>query len=130
MRITSSYSQLMATTTNPYQNDKTQLLSALNSMSQALKKDDYKAAQSYLTQAQSLLGDTSSAQSNTLKAQLEQQLSGLETALKDKDKNATTKLISTIKDEVKTQKNLVLRHHSTEEILNTARSQFLFSAYA
>jgi len=123
-----------STATNSYQQDKDQLNSYMDKMKKAIEKGDFDTAQSLLEEASKLVeSNTTRKRSTKISQQQEELKSQLETlsgSLEKKDKGSALDTIAAIKDELKNNKNLVLKTHTSTDMIAELRSQYLFSAYA
>ena len=132
--VYSSYNTTTNLTTNSYQQDKDQLNSYMDKMKKAIDKGDFDTAQSLLEEAAKLVESTTTKKRSTKKSQqqaeLKSHLDTLSDSLEKKNKGSALEAISQIKDELKTNKNLILKTHSSSDMVAELRSQFLLSVYA
>ncbi len=134
--VYSSYnnSTTTATTTNSYQQDKDQLNSFMEKMKTAIDKGDFDTAQSLFEEANKLVESSNTKRRSTKISQqqteLKSQLETLSGSLENKDKGSASDTIAKIKDELKNNKNLVLKTHNPSDVVAEMRSQFLLSVYA
>jgi len=123
-----------STATNSYQQDKDQLNTYMDKMKKAIEKGDFDTAQSLLEEASKLVeSNTTRKRSTKISQQQEELKSQLETlsgSLESKNKGSALDTIAAIKDELKNNKNLVLKTHTSTDMIAELRSQYLFSAYA
>lgn len=129
MRIASSYS---TSTTNPYQEDKIKLLSAMDSIKKAVDKKDFEGAKELLKQTESLM-DTKGTRNNRLskvQSELKEKIADLSNAIDKHDQSGVKESIAQIQNDIKSNKNLILKTHDTAQIQFNLRSQFLLSVYA
>lgn len=129
MRITSSYS---TSTTNPYQEDKDKLLNTMDSIKKAIDKKDFAGAKELLKQTESLM-DTKGTRNNRLskvQSELKENIADLSNAIDKHDQNGVKESIAKIQNDIKSNKNLILKTHDTAQIQFNLRSQFLLSVYA
>lgn len=120
--------------TNSYQQDKDQLNTYMDKMKKAIDKGDFDTAKVLLEEASKLLeSNTTRKRSTKISQQQEELKSQLETlsgSLESKNKGSALDTIAAIKDELKNNKNLVLKTHTSTDMIAELRSQYLFSAYA
>lgn len=129
MRITSSYS---TNTTNPYQEDKDKLLNYMDSIKKAIDKKDFAGAKELLKQTESLM-DTKGTRNNRLskvQSELKENIADLSNAIDKHDQSGVKESIAKIQNDIKSNKNLILKTHDTAQIQFNLRSQFLLSVYA
>lgn len=129
MRITSSYS---TSTTNPYQEDKDKLLNYMDSIKKAIDKKDFAGAKELLKQTESLM-DTKGTRNNRLskvQSELKENIADLSNAIDKHDQSGVKESIAKIQNDIKSNKNLILKTHDTAQIQFNLRSQFLLSVYA
>lgn len=134
MRAISSYSNSTNMITNSYQQDKDTLNTYMDKMKKSIDSGDYESAKALLEEADKLV-QTNSAQKRSTKisqqqAEFKSQLDTLSDTLDKKDKKSALDTIAKIKDELKNNKNLVLKTHNTSDIVAEIRSQYLLSTYA
>lgn len=119
--------------TNSYQQDKDQLNSFMDKMKKAIDKGDFDTAQSLLEEASKLVESNTTRKRNTKisqqQAEIKSQLETLSGSLENKDKGSASDTIAKIKDELKNNKNLVLKTHNTSDMVAEMRSQYLLSIY-
>lgn len=132
--VYSSYNTTTNLTTNSYQQDKDQLNSYMDKMKKAIDKGDFDTAQSLLEEAAKLVESSTTKKRSTKisqqQAELKSHLDTLSDSLEKKNKGSALEAISQIKDELKTNKNLILKTHSSSDMVAELRSQFLLSVYA
>lgn len=132
--VYSSYNTTTNLTTNSYQQDKDQLNSYMDKMKKAIDKGDFDTAQSLLEEATKLVESSTTKKRSTKKnqqqAELKSHLDTLSDSLEKKNKGSALEAISEIKDELKTNKNLILKTHSSSDFVAELRSKFLLSVYA
>ncbi|MCX6076661.1 MAG: DUF4363 family protein [Campylobacterales bacterium] len=133
--LSNSYNNLNTTTiTNPYQQDKEQLNSYIDQIKKSIEKGDFDNAKSLLEESNKLMeSNNSKRRSSTISQQqdkLKTQLDTLSDSINKKDKGSALGIISSIKDELKTNKNLILKSHNTSETVSELRSKYLLSVYA
>ncbi len=133
--LSNSYSSLNTTAiTNPYQQDKEQLNSYINQMKKSIEKGDFDNAKSLLEESNKLIGSNDSKRRSGRISQqqdeLKKQLNTLSDFINKKDGGSALEIISSIKDELKTNKNLILKSHNSSEIVSELRSKYLLSIYA
>lgn len=120
--------------TNSYQQDKDQLNTYMDKMKKAIDKGDFDTAKVLLEEASKLLESNTTRKRNTKISQqqeeLKSQLETLSGSLESKNKGSALDTIAAIKDELKNNKNLVLKTHTSTDMIAELRSQYLFSAYA
>lgn len=120
--------------TNPYQQDKDQLNSFMDKMKKAIDKGDFDTAKSLLEEASKLVESSNTRKRSTKisqqQAELKSQLETLSGSLENKDKGSASDTITAIKDELKNNKNLVLKSHNSSDMIAEIRSQYLLSVYA
>lgn len=120
--------------TNSYQQDKDQLNSYMDKMKKAIDKGDFDTAQSLIEEASKLVESNTTRKRSTKisqqQAEIKSQLETLSASLENKDKGSASESIAKIKDEVKNNKNLVLKSHNPSDVIAEIRSQFLLSVYA
>jgi len=123
-----------STVTNSYQQDKDQLNTYMDKMKKAIEKGDFDTAQSLLEEASKLVESSNTRKRSTKISQqqeeLKSQLETLSGSLESKNKGSALDTIAAIKDELKNNKNLVLKTHNATDMVAEMRSQYLFSAYA
>ena len=134
MRAISSYSNSTNMITNSYQQDKDTLNTYMDKMKKSIDSGDYESAKALLEEADKLV-QTNSAQKRSTKisqqqAEFKSQLDTLSDTLDKKDKKSALDTIAKIKDELKNNKNLVLKTHNTSDIIAEIRSQYMLSLYA
>lgn len=134
MRAISSYSNSTNMITNSYQQDKDTLNTYMDKMKKSIDSGDYESAKALLEEAGKLV-QTNSAQKRSTKisqqqAEFKSQLDTLSDTLDKKDKKSALDTIAKIKDELKNNKNLVLKTHNTSDIIAEIRSQYMLSLYA
>ena len=134
MRAISSYSNSTNMITNSYQQDKDTLNTYMDKMKKSIDSGDYESAKALLEEADKLV-QTNSAQKRSTKisqqqAEFKSQLDTHSDTLDKKDKKSALDTIAKIKDELKNNKNLVLKTHNTSDIVAEIRSQYLLSTYA
>jgi len=133
--VYSSYNNSTTTvTTNSYQQDKDKLNTFMDKMKKSIESGDYESAKALLQEADKLI-QTNSTQKRSTKITQQQtefksQLDTLSDTLDKQDKKSALETIAKIKDELKNNKNLVLKTHSSSDIVAEMRSQFLLSIYA
>ena len=122
------------TTTNSYQQDKDKLNTFMDKMKKSIEGGDFESAKALLEEADKLVQTNSTQKRSTKISQqqeeLKSQLDTLSDTLNKKDKKSALETITNIKDELKNNKNLVLKSHSSSDIVAELRSQFLLSVYA
>lgn len=133
--VYSSYNNsTTAIPTNSYQQDKDQLNTYMDNMKKAIDKGDFNTAQSLLEEASKLVESNTTRKRSTKISQqqeeLKSQLDTLSETLNKKDKKSALESITNIKDELKNNKNLVLKTHNPSDMIAELRSQFLLSVYA
>lgn len=120
--------------TNSYQQDKDQLNTFMDTMKKAIDKGDFKTAQSLLEEATKLLESNNTKRRSTKLSQqqteLKNNLDTLSDSLNKQNKGSALEIISNIKDELKTNKNLILKSHSSSDTVSELRSKYLLSIYA
>lgn len=120
--------------TNSYQQDKDQLNSFMDKIKKAIDKGDFDIAQSLLEEASKLVESSKPRKRSTKisqqQAEIKSQLETLSGSLENKDKGSASDTIAKIKDELKNNKNLVLKTHNTSDMVAEMRSQYLLSIYA
>lgn len=120
--------------TNSYQQDKDQLNSFMDKMKKVIDKGDFDTAQSLLEEASKLVESNTTRKRSTKisqqQAEIKSQLETLSSSLENKDKRSASDTIAAIKDELKNNKNLVLKTHNTSDMVAEMRSQYLLSIYA
>lgn len=119
---------------NSYQQDKDKLNTFMDKMKKSIESGDYKSAKALLQEADKLV-QTNSAQKRSTKisqqqAEFKSQLDTLSDTLDKKDKKSALDTIVKIKDELKNNKNLVLKTHNSSDIVAEIRSQYMLSIYA
>lgn len=123
-----------STATNSYQQDKDQLNTYMDKMKKAIEKGDFDTAQSLLEEASKLVESNTTRKRSTKISQqqeeLKSQMDTLADTLNKQDKKSALESIANIKDELKNNKNLVLKTHNPSDMIAEIRSQYLFSAYA
>lgn len=134
MRAINSYSNSSTITSNSYQQDKDQLNTYMDKMKKSIESGDYESAKALLIEADKLV-QTNSAQKRSTKiaqqqAEFKSQLDTLSDTLDKKDKKSALEAITKIKDELKNNKNLVLKTHNPSDVVAEIRSQYLLSLYA
>lgn len=134
MRAISSYSNSTNMITNSYQQDKDTLNTYMDKMKKSIDSGDYESAKALLEEADKLV-QTNSAQKRSTKisqqqAEFKSQLDTLSDTLDKKDKKSALDTIAKIKDELKNNKNLVLKTHNSSDIVAEIRSQYMLSIYA
>ena len=121
-------------TTNSYQQDKDQLNAFMDKMKKAIDKGDFDTAQSLLEEAARLVETNTTRKRSTKisqqQAEFKSQLETLSGSLENKNKGSALETIATIKDELKNNKNLVLKSHNSSDMIAELRSQYLLSLYA
>ena len=120
--------------TNAYQQDKDKLNTFMDKMKKSIDSGDYESAKALLQEADKLV-QTNSAQKRSTKisqqqAEFKSQLDTLSDTLDKKDKKSALDTIAKIKDELKNNKNLVLKTHNSSDVIAEIRSQYLLSLYA
>ena len=120
--------------TNAYQQDKDKLNTFMDKMKKSIDSGDYESAKALLQEADKLV-QTNSAQKRSTKisqqqAEFKSQLDTLSDTLDKKDKKSALEAITKIKDELKNNKNLVLKTHNPSDVVAEIRSQYLLSLYA
>lgn len=120
--------------TNSYQQDKDQLNTFMETMKKAIDKGDFKTAQSLLEEAAKLL-ESNNTKRRSMKisqqqTELKNNLDTLSDSLNKQNKGSALEIIANIKDELKTNKNLILKSHSSSDIVSELRSKYLLSIYA
>lgn len=133
MRAISSYSNSTNMITNSYQQDKDTLNTYMDKMKKSIDSGDYESAKALLEEAGKLV-QTNSAQKRSTKisqqqAEFKSQLDTLSDTLDKKDKKSALDTIAKIKDELKNNKNLVLKTHNSSDVIAEIRSQYLLSIY-
>lgn len=120
--------------TNSYQQDKDQLNAFMDKMKKAIDKGDFDTAQSLLEEAVKLVESNTTRKRSTKisqqQAEFKSQLETLSGSLESKNKGSALETIATIKDELKNNKNLVLKSHNSSDMIAELRSQYLLSIYA
>ncbi|MFZ3052195.1 MAG: hypothetical protein WA099_02220 [Sulfuricurvum sp.] len=120
--------------TNSYQQDKDQLNAFMDKMKKAIDKGDFDTAQSLLEEAAKLVESNTTRKRSTKisqqQAEFKSQLETLSGSLENKNKGSALETIATIKDELKNNKNLVLKSHNSSDMIAELRSQYLLSLYA
>ena len=134
MRAINSYSNSSTIASNSYQQDKDQLNTYMDKMKKSIESGDYESAKALLIEADKLV-QTNSAQKRSTKisqqqAEFKSQLDTLSDTLDKKDKKSALEAITKIKDELKNNKNLVLKTHNPSDVVAEIRSQYLLSLYA
>lgn len=134
MRAINSYNSSSTITTNSYQQDKDQLNTYMDKMKKSIESGDYESAKALLIEADKLV-QTNSTQKRSTKisqqqAEFKSQLDTLSDTLDKKDNKSALETISNIKDELKNNKNLVLKSHNPSDVVAEIRSQYLLSVYA
>lgn len=119
--------------TNAYQQDKDKLNTFMDKMKKSIDSGDYESAKALLQEADKLV-QTNSAQKRSTKisqqqAEFKSQLDTLSDTLDKKDKKSALDTIAKIKDELKNNKNLVLKTHNSSDVIAEIRSQYLLSIY-
>ena len=133
--VYSSYNNsTTATTTNSYQQDKDKLNTFMDKMKKSIESGDYESAKALLQEAEKLI-QTNSTQKRSTKitqqqAEFKSQLDTLSGTLDKQDKKSALDTIANIKDELKNNKNLVLKAHNPSDVVAEIRSQYLLSVYA
>jgi hypothetical protein len=133
--VYSSYNNsTTAVTTNSYQQDKDKLNTFMDKMKKSIESGDYESAKALLQEADKLI-QTNSTQKRSTKitqqqAEFKSQLDTLSGTLDKQDKKSALETIANIKDELKNNKNLVLKTHNPSDVVSEMRSQFLLSVYA
>lgn len=119
--------------TNSYQQDKDQLNAFMDKMKKAIDKGDFDTAQSLLEEAAKLVESNTTRKRSTKisqqQAEFKSQLETLSGSLENKNKGSALETIATIKDELKNNKNLVLKSHNSSDMIAELRSQYLLSIY-
>lgn len=119
--------------TNSYQQDKDQLNAFMDKMKKAIDKGDFDTAQSLLEEAVKLVESNTIRKRSTKisqqQAEFKSQLETLSGSLESKNKGSALETIATIKDELKNNKNLVLKSHNSSDMIAELRSQYLLSIY-
>lgn len=119
--------------TNSYQQDKDQLNAFMDKMKKAIDKGDFDTAQSLLEEAAKLVESNTTRKRSTKisqqQAEFKSQLETLSGSLESKNKGSALETIATIKDELKNNKNLVLKSHNSSDMIAELRSQYLLSIY-
>lgn len=133
MRAINSYSNSSTITSNSYQQDKDQLNTYMEKMKKSIETGDYESAKALVIEADKLV-QTNSAQKRSTKisqqqAEFKSQLDTLSDTLDKKDKKSALDTIAKIKDELKNNKNLVLKTHNSSDVIAEIRSQYLLSIY-
>jgi hypothetical protein len=106
----------------------------MDKMKKSIENGDYESAKALLQEADKLI-QTNSTQKRSSKitqqqAEFKSQLDTLSDTLDKQDKKSAFETIAKIKDELKNNKNLVLKTHNSSDIVAEMRSQFLLSVYA
>lgn len=133
--VYSSYNNsTTAVTTNCYQQDKDKLNTFMDKMKKSIESGDYESAKALLQEADKLI-QTNSTQKRSTKitqqqAEFKSQLDTLSDTLNKQDKKSALETIMNIKDELKNNKNLVLKSHNPSDMIAEIRSQSLLSVYA
>ena len=135
--VYSSYNNSASTTaitTNAYQQDKDQLNALMDKMKKSIESGDFESAKVLLQEADKLIESNSNNKRKTRiaqqQAEFKSQLDTLSDTLNKQDKKSALETIANIKDELKNNKNLVLKSHQTSDIIAEIRSQYLLSIYA
>jgi hypothetical protein len=132
--VYSSYNNSTNITTNSYQQDKDKLNTFMDKMKKSIESGDYESAKAYLEESNKLIESNTNKKRNTKivqqQAEFKSQLDTLSDTLDKQDKKSALESIAKIKDELKNNKNLVLKTHSSADIVAEMRSQFLLSIYA
>ncbi|MDD2838422.1 DUF4175 family protein [Sulfuricurvum sp.] len=135
--VYSSYNNSASTTaitTNAYQQDKDQLNALMDKMKKSIESGDFESAKALLQEADKLIESNSNNKRKTRiaqqQAEFKSQLDTLSDTLNKQDKKSALETIANIKDELKNNKNLVLKSHQTSDIIAEIRSQYLLSIYA
>ncbi|WP_298694154.1 DUF4175 family protein [uncultured Sulfuricurvum sp.] len=135
--VYSSYNNSASTTaitTNAYQQDKDQLNALMDKMKKSIESGDLESAKALLQEADKLIESNSNNKRKTRiaqqQAEFKSQLDTLSDTLNKQDKKSALETIANIKDELKNNKNLVLKSHQTSDIIAEIRSQYLLSIYA
>jgi len=120
-------------TTNSYQQDKDKLNTFMDKMKKSIESGDFEGAKALLEEADKLVQTNSTQKRSTKIAQqqteFKSQLATLSDTLDKQDKKSALESIAKIKDELKNNKNLVLKTHNSSDIIAEMRSQYLLSVY-
>lgn len=133
--VYSSYNNsTTATTTNSYQQDKDKLNTFMDKMKKSIESGDYESAKALLEESNKLIESNTNKKRSTKiaqqQAEFKSQLDTLSDTFDKQDKKSALETIAKIKDELKNNKNLVLKMHSSSDIVAEMRSQFFLSVYA
>ncbi|MFA6191908.1 MAG: hypothetical protein WC665_06100 [Sulfurimonas sp.] len=133
--LSNSYNSLNTTAiTDPYRQDKEQLNSYIDQMKKSIEKGDFDNAKSLLEESNKLMESNDSKRRSSKISQqqdeLKKQLNTLSDSINKKDEGSALEIISSIKDELKTNKNLILKSHNSSETVSELRSKYLLSIYA
>ncbi|MDD4856439.1 MAG: hypothetical protein PHU41_11430 [Sulfuricurvum sp.] len=134
--IYSSYNNSTTTpiTTNSYQQDKDKLNTFMDKMKKSIESGDFEGAKALLQEADKLVEPSNTKRRNTKmnqqQAEFKSQLDTLSGSLDKQDKKSALDTIANIKDELKNNKNLVLKTHNPSDMVAEMRSQYLLSIYA
>lgn len=122
-----------AITSNSYQQDKDQFTSLVDKMKKSIDKGDFESAQSLLEEANKLVDSSKrkrSSKINQLQTEIKSHLDTLSDSLNKKDKNSASATLSEITNELKANKNIVLKSHNSADIVSELKSKYLLSVYA
>ncbi|MBV5321617.1 MAG: hypothetical protein JZU62_08020 [Sulfuricurvum sp.] len=132
--VYSSYNNSTNITTNSYQQDKDKLNTFMDKMKKSIENGDYESAKALLEESNKLIESNTNKKRSTKiaqqQAEFKSQLDTLSDTFDKQDKKSALETIAKIKDELKNNKNLVLKTHSSSDIVAEIRSQFLLSVYA
>lgn len=119
--------------TNSYQQDKDKLNTFMDKMKKSIESGDFEGAKALLEEADKLVQTNSTQKRSSRIAQqqteFKSQLDTLSDTLDKQDKKSALETIAKIKDELKNNKNLVLKTHNSSDIIAEMRSQYLLSVY-
>lgn len=132
--VYSSYNNsTTATTTNSYQQDKDKLNTFMDKMKKSIESGDFESAKALLQEADKLIQTNSTQKRSTRiaqqQAEFKSHLDTLSDTLNKQDKKSALETIANIKDELKNNKNLVLKTHNPSDVVAEIRSQYLLSVY-
>lgn len=128
MRVASS--QYDMSSSNPYQEDKVQLLSYMDGIKKAVEKKDFESAKEIVAQSEKLFDKKTNKRLSEQLAPLKNELTALSDAINNKDATAVKNAITNVQDELKSNKNLVLKTHNMADIKTSLRAGLINALYA
>ena len=128
MRV--STSQYNSGTLNPYQEDKEQILANMDSITKAVNNKDFDSAKDILSQTEKLFDKKTSKRLLEQQTKLKEELQSLSEAITKHDPSSVKEFASKVQNEVKTNKNLVVKTHSATDLSTNLSMGMLNALYA